>query len=92
MILAIAIFGGIGAAGLLLLASFFLDVNDSGVRWPLVIGAVAIASGIAWNSYGFTDRYYLSRRGYKVSRGGPPPTSLAKSVRAAEAGNGENRP
>lgn len=84
-LLGLAVLGGIASLGVLLVASIFVDATDPATRWPLVLGAVAITALILFRSYGFATRIFLTRRGYKVKLGGPPPQTLVEEIRAAEA-------
>ncbi len=84
-LLGLAVLGGIASLGVLLLASLFVDTADPATRWPLVLGAVAITALVLYRSYGFSTRIFLTRRGYKVKLGGPPPQTLVEEIRAAEA-------
>ncbi len=92
-LLGLAVLGGIASTGTLLLSSFFVDTSDPAIRWPLVLGALALVGGIMGNSYGFAVRFFLVRRGYKVRLGAPPPSHLVKQIRALEAaGSDHNAP
>ena len=84
-LLGLAVLGGIASLGVLLLASLFVDTSDPATRWPLVLGAVAITGLVLFRSYGFATRIFLTRRGYKVKLGGPPPRTLVDEIRAVEA-------
>ncbi|MCY3693643.1 MAG: hypothetical protein F4Y67_02990 [Chloroflexi bacterium] len=84
-LLGLAVLGGIASLGILLLASLFVDTTDPVTRWPLVLGAIAITALVLFRSYGFATRIFLTRRGYKVKLGGPPPQTLVDEIRAAEA-------
>ena len=83
--------GAIASLGVLLLASLFVDTSDPATRWPLVLGAVAITALVLYRSYGFATRIFLTRRGYKVKLGGPPPQTLVDEIRAAEAEQARSR-
>ena len=90
-LLGLAVLGGIASLGVLLLASLFVDTADPATRWPLVLGAVAITALVLFRSYGFATRIFLTRRGYKVKLGGPPPRTLVEEIRAAEAERDQSR-
>lgn len=90
-LLGLTVLGGIASLGVLLLASLFVDTADPATRWPLVLGAVAITALVLFRSYGFATRIFLTRRGYKVKLGGPPPRTLVNEIRAAEAEQARSR-
>ena len=84
-LLGLAVLGGIASLAMLLVASLFVDTGDPATRWPLVLGALMVTALVMGRSFGFANRIFLIRRGYKVKLGGPPPRTLVEEIRAAEA-------